>query len=187
MHSIKSFLPNHFIKSAFCPDSVLIFRELFCRSICIALWRWLSAVYSPQFNVYILSLFLIDSKLHAIVFRYVSILSNAIHLSKPSYKDQGCWTPEFWWCFVNAETLTHHFNSLKSWQTFPCLIDSHQIPVSSHNEWVAWLVMTEVSNSFYYSEIYFNSTEIQFSFLPYTHTHHTYAYLHATNLDMSHM
>lgn len=83
MHAIRLFLPNRFIKSAFRPDSVIIFRELFRLFICIALWRWLSAVYLPQFIAYILSLFLIDSKLHAIVSRYTSVLSNVIHLSKP--------------------------------------------------------------------------------------------------------
>lgn len=42
----------------------------------------------PTFIVYISPLFLIDLKLHAIVFMCASILRHVIHLSKPFYKHQ---------------------------------------------------------------------------------------------------
>ena len=63
-----------------------------------------------------------------------------------------------------------------------------QIPMWSHNEWVASLSRTEVTNSFYYSEIGFKPTEIKLSSMfHYTHTKYTYTYTHSPSLGMSHM
>lgn len=72
----------------------------------------------PTFIVYISPLFLIDLKLCAIVFMCASILRHVIHLSKTILQTPVCCIPEFWWYFLNTETLTSCLHELKLWQTF---------------------------------------------------------------------
>lgn len=116
----NSFLPNHFtnFKNLYFVLILSIFREIFCCCICIVPWRWLSAVYPP--HIYCLYFTLVSYWFKALCNCFYVCFY--IKTCDPSFKTilqtPVCCIPEFWWYFLNTETLTSCLHELKLWQTF---------------------------------------------------------------------